>query len=146
MNAILVKLICDVPMPIRGTVGSAGLDLFFPEALVINPGEITTIPLGLCLSIPTGCFGKLEMRSSFAQKGLVVLGGVIDSDYTGEIKVVIGNISKMPVTIPKHSRVVQLVVVAYKSYNLILTTEEDWALRTATSQRGVGGFGSTGAN
>ncbi len=122
-----------------GTTHAAGYDVATPEAVTLKPGERTRIPLGFALAIPQHLHGRIESRSGLAFKGLVVLTGVIDADYRGEVMVIMQNFSKEPYEFAAGDRVAQIV---FRStvHPQIAEVEE-----LAGTDRGTGGFGSTGA-
>ena len=95
-------------LPRRGTGGSAGLDMVSVEAVTIAPGARARVPTGLAMAIPDGCYGRIAPRSGLALRfGLHVLGGVIDPDFRGEVKVVMTNLGLEPVTLATGDRIAQ---------------------------------------
>ena len=131
-------------LPTYGTTGSAGLDLpaALSSALTINPGEWLLIPTGLSCAIPKGYEGQIRSRSGLSYKhGVIVLNApaTIDSDYRGEIKVILMNMSKEPFTVDPKMRIAQMVFASYAQadWKLVETLEDQ-------TSRGTGGFGSTG--
>lgn len=130
-------------LPKYSTGFAAGADLYMcadsPET--INPGETKFIGTGIALEIPAGYVGLIYARSGLAcKKGLAPANkvGVIDSDYRGEIIVALHNHSSSPVEIDNGERIAQLVITPY------LTAEFEEAAELGDSERGSGGFGSTG--
>ena len=131
----------DLPLPRPMTPGSAGLDL--PAAvtvLEIAPGERAVVPTGLHLEIPPGYEGQVRPRSGLAvEHGLTVLNspGTIDSDYRGEIKVLLINLGPEPVVIRRGDRVAQLIIAPVRQVS--------WDLRPqlTPSDRAEGGLGHT---
>jgi dUTP pyrophosphatase len=121
--------------------GDAGYDIRSAEHLVLHPGEQAVIATGLHLEIPAGMVGILKDRSSMARAGLRVSGGVIDSSYRGEVKVVLANCGLAPFTINVNDRIVQMIVVP--CYTDAAESVDSLADLTAT-ERGHSGFGSTG--
>jgi dUTP pyrophosphatase len=133
----------DLPLPARASTGSAGLDLraAVGEALVLAPGERRLVPTGLALELPDGWEGQVRPRSGLAlRQGVTLLNtpGTIDSDYRGEVGVILVNLGSEPVTIRRGDRVAQLVVAPVADVAL----EEVGDL--AATERRDGGFGSTG--
>lgn len=131
------------PLPEYATSDSAGLDIraFLNDSVVLLPLERKLIPTGLYLEIPRGYEVQIRPRSGFAFKqGVTVLNspGTIDADYRGEIGVLLINLSSEPVTIESGDRVAQMVVAPY--VQATLTTVET----LTETERGAGGFGSTG--
>lgn len=133
----------DLPLPTQASAGAAGLDILaaLEEALNLAPGERAAIPTGLILALPEGWEGQIRPRSGLAlHHGLTVLNspGTIDSDYRGEVAVILINLGQAPVTISRGMRIAQLVIapVAPLRWQEVTTLPP--------SQRGEGGFGSTG--
>lgn len=132
----------DLPLPTRRTAGSAGFDLPSAEPdFVLAPGERRLVATGLALELPPGVEGQVRPRSGLALRyGLTMPNapGTIDSDYRGEVKVILQNGGTEPVTIARGDRIAQLVFARYETPELIDATALD------ESARGAGGFGSTG--
>ena len=133
----------DVPLPRYQTEGSAGMDLHAALAapLVVPPLGRVSVPSGIALAIPRSFEGQVRPRSGLAARtGLTVLNapGTIDSDYRGEVQVLLVNISDAPVTIEPLDRVAQLVIVPIAHAELVPVDV------LPASPRGDGGYGSTG--
>jgi len=131
------------PLPEYKTKGSSGMDLLAnnDEAITIQPMERTLVPTGLFVEIPLGYEGQVRARSGLSIKNgitLVNCVGTIDSDYRGELKIPVINLGQETFTIKKGDRIAQLVIAKYES---ITWTEADVVEET---ERGTGGFGSTG--
>jgi dUTP pyrophosphatase len=126
-------------VPKLGSATAAGYDLTTPEQVVLKPGQRTTIKLGFAVAIPETLHGRIESRSGLALKGLVVLTGVIDADYRGELMVIMQNFSDSTHTFAAGDRVAQLVLRP----TVHVAVEVVEAL--SDTARGSGGFGSTGA-
>lgn len=125
-------------IPTKSNPADAGFDLYSIEETIIQPGELKVIPLGICIDLPPGYVAKVFDRSSMASKGLLTLGGVIDSGYKGELKVILKNLSDKPYSINIHDRIAQLLL-------LPLADENMTQFRTnSSSSRNSGGFGSSG--
>ena len=131
------------PLPTYETTGSAGMDLRanLDEAIVLNPMERTLIPTGLFIEIPFGFEAQVRPRSGLAIKhGLSLINcvGTIDSDYRGEVKIPMINLGSEPFKIEHGERVAQLVLA---QHGIV-----EWQLhdKLNDSERGAGGFGSTG--
>ncbi len=125
------------------TSGSSGIDLYanIENSITLNPLEPTLIPTGLYLSIPEGYEGQIRARSGLALKHGITLAngiGTIDSDYRGEIGVILVNLSKEEYIINKGDRIAQLVFIKYEKVELKEVDSLDETLR------GNGGFGHTG--
>ncbi len=134
-----------VDLPAYETAGSAGMDLraALPAdaPLVINPGDRALIPTGLAMVIPSGFEGQIRPRSGLATRfGVTCLNtpGTIDSDYRGEVKVLLINLGNVPVEIARGLRMAQLVIAPVVQARLDIVESLDG------TARGAGGFGSTG--
>ena len=133
----------DLPLPSYETSGSAGMDLpaAIKETIVLQSLERTAIPTGLQIAISDGFEGQVRPRSGLAfRHGLTVTNapGTIDSDYRGELKVLLVNLGSDAVTIERGMRIAQLVIApaVQASVSEVATLDE--------TDRGAGGFGSTG--
>lgn len=129
---------CDLPLPSRGTEEAAGLDLAANRTVFIQPGEQYVMGTGFCFELPLGTVGLIWQRSSMAKKQIDTRAGVIDSDYRGEVKVVLRNESKKQVCITKGERIAQMLVQPVSLHDC----QEVETLND--TRRGDGGFGSTG--
>ena len=144
MSTIRVKKLKEnAILPTYGSAGAAGADLYacLDEAVTILPGETAWIPTGIALEVPSGCAGLVYARSSLGVKrGLAPANkvGVIDSDYRGEIRVVLLNHGKEPQTILSGERVAQFIITP------VLTPAYEEVPELSDTSRGTGGFGSTG--
>ena len=126
-------------VPRRAHVSDAGLDLFSDESIVVNPGDRVSVGTGVSLGIPIGYVGLIWEKSGLALKhGLHCMGGVIDSGYTGEIKVILYNASNSSYAIQQGHKIAQLLL---QQVYLGDITVVDTLLE---SDRGQKGFGSTG--
>ncbi len=137
------KLRPDAKTPTYGSQDAAGADLYacIGEELVIPAGETVMIPTGIAVAIPRGYVGLIFARSSLGTKrGLAPANkvGVIDADYRGEMMVGLHNHSASDQTVAPYERVAQFVVVPF------LQVEFEEAETLSETERGVGGFGSTG--
>lgn len=133
------------PLPQYATEGSSGLDLraFITEteSIILHPLQRVLINTGIHIALPPGLEAQIRPRSGLAFKhGITVLNApsTIDSDYRGEIKVLLINLSNEVFTIGNGDRIAQLVIASYKS----ISWEE--VANLAVTTRGTGGFGSTG--
>ena len=143
MNIKVKKLKPDATVPTMGSKFAAGADLYSAEDadVVIEPSETKFIGTGLAMEIPEGYVGLVYARSGLAcKRGLAPANkvGVVDSDYRGEIKVALHNHGKEAQTVERGERIAQMVIAPYLSVNY----EEADAL--SETERGEGGFGSTG--
>lgn len=133
----------QVPLPEYKTQGSAGMDICanIENDIVIEPGGIALVPTGFAIALPEGYECQVRTRSGLALKhGIFALNspGTIDSDYRGEIKIILANFGKEPFRISCGDRIAQLVVAKYERVDWIETDS------LSVSHRGEGGFGSTG--
>ncbi len=143
MNIKVKKLKPGATVPTMGSKFAAGADLYSAEDadVVIEPSETKFIGTGLAMEIPEGYVGLVYARSGLAcKRGLAPANkvGVVDSDYRGEIKVALHNHGKEAQTVEKGERIAQMVIAPYLSVNY----EE--ADELSETERGEGGFGSTG--
>tara|TARA_B110000977_G_C11053245_1_gene483103 strand:+ start:604 stop:1035 length:432 start_codon:yes stop_codon:yes gene_type:complete len=130
--------------PVRGTVGSAGYDLFSTEDHIIKPLGRGLIKTGISIKIPDGYYGRIAPRSSMSWKKHSDVGaGVIDSDYRGDIGVILFNLSPTDdLIIGFHDKVAQLIITKIETPELIEVSIEEF--QSNSTERGAGGFGSTG--
>ncbi|MFY8048305.1 MAG: dUTP diphosphatase [Erythrobacter sp.] len=132
-----------LPLPAYATQGAAGMDVVSAEDVTIAPGERHAVATGLALAIPQGYEIQVRPRSGLALKhGITVPNtpGTIDSDYRGELKVILINLGTEPFVIQRGDRVAQLVLAP-----VVQAAWEEVAELDAT-ERGEGGFGSTGGH
>lgn len=120
--------------------GDAGFDLRSSRELLVSPGMTVKIPTGIHLAIPEGFVGLVKDRSSMAAQCLRTSGGVIDASYRGEVLVLLSNMGILPYKISVGDRVAQLVVLPC----LTSATSVDTLESLGQTERGDGGFGSTG--
>jgi dUTP pyrophosphatase len=133
-----------LPLPAPASPGSAGVDLraAIADHLVLPPGERVLVPTGFVLEIPSGWEGQVRPRSGLAFRHGITLPnapGTIDSDYRGELAVILANTGTEPVTIRRGDRIAQLVVAPVSRVEWIEVEE------LSASERQAGGFGSTGS-
>lgn len=148
MRNLEVKILDNgfgLPLPKYETEGAAGLDLFAATKedtkIIILPRKAEMIPTGIAISVPSGYEAQIRPRSGLAAKnGITVLNspGTIDSDYRGEILVMLINHSNKDFEILRGMRIAQMVISKIEQFNLISVDELD------TTDRGKDGFGSTG--
>jgi dUTP pyrophosphatase len=134
----------DLALPAYETDGAAGMDLraAVADTLTLQPGARALVPTGLILELPMGLEAQVRPRSGLALRhGITVLNspGTVDSDYRGEVQVLLVNLGNAPFTIARGERIAQLVVARAEQVAL----EEKAS--ASTTQRGAGGFGSTGS-
>ena len=144
MVKILVKKFDkNIKLPAYKTGGSSGMDLiaYTKNKLTINPGKIAKVPTGIALAIPKNYEVQIRPRSGLAaKKGVSVFNtpGTIDSDYRGEIKIILINLSKKPFIIKSGDRVAQMILCPVVKVKLKVVKN------LPNTVRGKGGFGSTG--
>ena len=126
-------------LPTRGSAAAAGLDIYSIENVAIDPGQRALVRTGLAAAIPEGHYGRIAPRSGLALRtGLDVLSGVIDADYRGEIGCLLYNAGDNTINLPAQSKICQLII------EKIITPAAVWAEEISETDRGSGGFGSTG--
>lgn len=145
MNPLDVKIInqSNNELPAYATIGSSGMDIraFINEPIVLQPLSRDLVPTGLFVEIPLGYEIQIRPRSGLAIKqGITCLNtpGTIDADYRGEIKVILINLSAEPQTIMPGDRIAQMILQKVEQIQWVQVNE------LGSSERGAGGFGSTG--
>lgn len=140
-----VKIIntSDNPLPSYETAGAAGMDIrsYLPEPVILKPLQRALIPTGLYIELPSGHEAQIRPRSGLAlKKGLSLLNtpGTIDSDYRGEIKIILINLSNETAVLNTGERIAQMVIAKYEKVKLQEVDE------LSDTERGEGGFGHTG--
>jgi dUTP pyrophosphatase len=133
----------DIPLPRYATEGSAGMDICaaVEKDLTISPGETVLVPTGFIIELPQGHEAQIRPRSGLAIKhniGILNSPGTIDSDYRGEVKIILTNFGKSQYIIRRGDRIAQMIVAKYER----VQWQESSSL--AESVRGEGGFGHTG--
>lgn len=146
MRSITVKLRVsetaqDIPLPLYQTLGAAGMDLYAAENLMVGKGETAMVSTGLFVEIPEGYEIQIRSRSGMASKGIFVTNspGTIDSDYRGEIKVLLTNSSAFDFPIWRGDRIAQALLAEVIKIHWEVVDE------LSDTIRGDGGYGSTGA-
>jgi dUTP diphosphatase len=133
----------DLPLPAYASAGSAGLDLraAIGDPAELPPGGRAMVPTGLVLELPPGYEGQVRPRSGLAHRHGVTMAnspGTIDSDFRGEVQVLLVNLGSEPFTLRRGERIAQLVVAP------VARVEWEEASDLSPTARGAGGFGSTG--
>ena len=131
----------DIPLPEYATPGSSGMDIRAAEDRTLNPGETVLVPAGFRIAIPAGYEAQVRPRSGLAVNhsiGILNSPGTIDSDYRGEVKVVLSNFGKQAFEIHRGDRIAQLIITPVVRSEWVEVADVD---RTS---RGEGGFGHTG--
>jgi len=131
-----------LPEIAKQTEGSSGYDLYaaISETVSIAPQSVTLIPTGISMSIPQNYEAQVRSRSGLATKGVFTMNspGTVDSDYRGEVKVILCNLGKEEFKVERGMRVAQMVICPLVEVNLRVSDDLD------STERGAGGFGSTG--
>ena len=141
---VLIKKLCEkATIPEYKTSASSGFDISacLDENIILAPKSVTMVKTGLSLELPEGFEAQVRSRSGLALKnGVFVLNspGTIDNDYRGELCVILANFSSEPFTIEHGMRIAQVIVARYQQFPLEIVQE------LTETQRGSGGFGSTG--
>jgi len=139
MSLRVKRLNDDAILPTRGSGGAVGYDLYSTQELVVSPTQRALVGTGIAVVLPVGVYGRVAPRSGLAVKhGIQVGAGVVDPDYTGEIKVVLFNHGDKDFEIKKGDRIAQLVLERCETPDI----QEIGAVEE--TDRGSGGFGSTG--
>lgn len=144
MNIVKIKKLKEnAILPEKQTVGASGYDIFacVESSVMLKSGERALIPAGISMEIPSGMEAQVRPRSGLAVKhGITVLNapGTIDSDYRGELAVILINLSDTDYIIENGMRIAQLVIQNIPASELVETSDLN------ETSRGIGGFGSTG--
>lgn len=139
VEELQIKLVGeDAVLPQYGSEVAAGLDLVSPREVTIPAWGSALIDLGIQIAIPSGYYGRIASRSSLALRGLEVGAGVVDSDFRGNLKVLLRNHSPNDFVIDKFDKCAQMIITPC-AHVKVMTSEE-----LNQTARGAGGFGSTG--
>ena len=137
----------DVKTPSRANTTDAGIDFFIPDdlsgKLTVVPNHKIEIPSGLKMVIPQGYAGIFKNKSSIGAKGLLLGPCVVDSDYRGEVKIVLWNVSDKTITLKPGQKITQMLMQRIPMMGIYQITDELFEQYDNT-KRGSGGFGSTG--
>ena len=133
----------DLSLPVYETEGASGMDIraWIEDDIILGPGDIKLVPTGISISVPLGYEAQIRPRSGLALKhgiGLVNSPGTIDSDYRGEIGIIMANFGKEPFIIRRGDRIAQMVIA--KIYHARILEVDD----LDSTARGDGGFGHSG--
>lgn len=131
----------QLPLPTKATEGSAGVDLLATVATLVRVGKVTSVPTGIRIAIPKGWEGQVRARSGLAKKyGIALANGVgtIDSDYRGELTILLINLGKEDLQITEGERIAQLILAP------VVSIEWEEIGELPDTVRGSGGFGHTG--
>jgi dUTP pyrophosphatase len=133
------KLSEDATIPKYAQPGDAGMDFYSNEEITILPNERKLISTGIAMAIPHGYVGLIWDKSGIATKhGIKTMAGVVDSGYRGEIRILVHNLSNQDYTIEKSTKVAQMLIQPVEQKEISEVTELN------QTERGSGGFGSTG--
>lgn len=139
MSLLVKRLSASATLPVRGSELAAGYDLYSTEGCVLLPNKRAVVPTGIAIRVPEGTYGRIAPRSGLAVKhGISIGAGVVDRDYTGEVKVVMFNHDRNPYVIKPGYRIAQLVLEKCVTPSVEEVDDLDF------TDRGDGGFGSTG--
>lgn len=139
----ITRLRKSARLPEYATIGSAGMDIYadVDSDVVIKPGEVKLIPTGIAIELPDGYEAQIRPRSGLAFKyGITLLNapGTIDSDYRGEIKIIMINLGKEDFVVKRGDRIAQMIVSKFEK------VEWEEVEKLGETERGEGGFGHTG--
>lgn len=132
-----IKLLDPECMPFKKYQDDAGIDIKSRIDIDVWPGITEVLPAGISIAVPQGYVGDISPRSSISMKGLVIQGKV-DTGYTGEVGIICTNVTNEPLHIQKGARIAQLVLMRISTEDIEIVDE------LPESDRGTGGFGSTG--
>lgn len=136
------KLYLQSKCPTKATTGSVGYDIYSSIDETIDSLSTSMISTGIAINIPSKCYGQIASRSSLAKSGIFVQGGVVDQDYTGEIKVILFNSTKERFHIKEGDKIAQIIFI--KVSNHFVMKEVDSLTKKENNQREEKGFGSSG--
>ena len=132
------KLNPEAKIPIHATGNAAGFDIYALNDTILMPEQTTKVPTGIALEIPISHYVRIEDRSGLALKGIHKVAGIVDSDYRGEVCIVLHNSTKEPYKIEKHDRSAQGISTPLSQADFEEVSE------LSETKRGEGGFHSTG--
>ena len=138
MTLYIKKLHPYAKIPSYAHILDAGMDLFSCEEIILPPHERKLVPTGIAMAIPQGYVGLIWDKSGIASKGIKTMGGVIDSNYRGEIKVIMHNLSTEVYKIEQGHKIAQMLIQEVKQKEIVEVEDLE------ETDRGAGGFGSTG--
>lgn len=138
MKIKIKKLHPNAKMPSNGTKSAAGFDLYSTWRTTLYPNESTIVGTGIAFEIPEGYVGVVYSRSSTAKKGLIITPLLVDADYRGEVFILVNNQTDEPYRVAIGDRLAQMRI------EKLVDTEYEWAEELSETERGSGGYGSTG--
>lgn len=142
-NPFEVKRLTETArIPTRGSIEAAGWDIYADEDVIIQPGKSNVVSTGIAIATPNGTYARLAPRSGLAlRNGIDTGAGICDSDYRGEIKVILFNHTEnTPFEVHRGDRICQMIITPYVFYGQLTEVNK----LTRDSERGTKGFGSTG--
>jgi dUTP pyrophosphatase len=134
----VLKVSSEATLPTRAHPEDAGMDMYSLEDVILEPSQGKVTKTGIAMAIPQGFVGMVADRSSLAKRGVKTAGGIIDAGYRGEIMICLWNISGEPIQLKRGERIAQLLILPIATPAVVEVAKLD------DTQRGVGGFGSTG--
>jgi dUTP pyrophosphatase len=134
-----LKVLENGKAPVKAHSGDAGFDVFVKEQTFVLKNSVTKVPLGFAVEIPENYMLEITDKSGIASKGLFTVGGIVDSTYRGEVHCVIINSTNEDVIFEKHQKVAQMII-----FPCYTRTEYEIVSELSETNRGSGGFGSTG--
>ena len=140
MDQLRVRLLSpNATVPKRGSNEAAGYDVYASDDGIVSARGKSVVPTGIAITVPNGTYGRLAPRSGLAVKNSISVGaGVVDRDFMGELKVILFNHSDVDFEFRKGDRIAQLILERIVTPDVVLVDELD------ATERGEGGFGSTG--
>jgi dUTP pyrophosphatase len=134
----VLKVSAEATLPTRAHPEDAGMDMYSLEDVILEPSQGKVTKTGIAMAIPQGFVGMVADRSSLAKRGVKTAGGIIDAGYRGEIMICLWNISGEPIQLKRGERIAQLLILPIATPAVVEVAKLD------DTQRGAGGFGSTG--
>ncbi len=141
MKIIKCEVLEGGRLPNKAHQSDAGYDVFATSDIILKPGELLKHPLNIKLQLPDDSYMEITSKSGNGSKGLLVYAGIIDEAYRGIVHVVATNISDKTLTFPAGAKLAQMILHPYTKHTLIVQV----ASVDTDTERGAGGFGSTGA-
>lgn len=139
MSKLLLKLLNeDAKVPKKGSAMAAGYDIYSSENVTLEPNKGAWVSTGIAFTVPEGTYGRIAPRSGLSGKDIFINAGVVDRDYTGEVKVRVFNQSNKTVLFLKHTKIAQLIIEKIQETDLEIVSDLN------PTERGENGFGSTG--
>ncbi len=141
MTIFIKKLSATATLPKYIHSHDAGMDLYAAETVIIQPQQRVLVPTGIAMAIPSGYVGLIWDKSGIASKhGLKTMAGVVDAGYRGEVRILVHNLSDKSYTVEAGAKIAQMLIQPVEQRAIVEVDELD------ETERGEGGFGSTGVN